>query len=1238
MGQLQHPGIPPVHDLGQLPDGRPFLAMKLIEGQTLAQLLREHRASGETRKVQASLIPATEAARPDARLLAIFEQICQTLAYAHARGVIHRDLKPANVMVGAFSEVQVMDWGLAKRMAGHTAPLADSENRPPEAFPENLPSARFGVPLTVPGSVMGTPAYMAPEQARGEVDKLDARCDVFGLGAILCELLTDMPPYTGRDGTEAFRKAQAADLTEARERLDRCGAAAELIALARRCLEPDLSQRLRDASDVAAAVAAYVQSVQARLKQAELERARATVQAAAEQKRRLVERQKHRVTLAAVALLLLLVIGGSIAGLWYQAEEAKKEARQRSGEMEVSDALRKTDEQWHQLHDKLADSKKVSELLSNPDSWRKLLDGAEAAWGRADTVTRSDAELFSTALRDQVAERKVKLEDDKEDFRRAMLLDAIHLRAAEPVDGEWSTEAPLKEYPPLFAAWGMDPLGDKAAVVADKMRKSPLRFVLVAALDEWALAGWYNAKERDQLLEKLLVVARLADPDPWRDQLRDPMTWKDVKKLRALASKVELDKQTPQILILLAWRLYHEGAKVEGKKLMREALASHLQDFWLHFWLAGMEGMEDDLKLSASCYRAALAVRPNSHPAHFNLANTLSKLGDLSEAITHYRKAIELEDKIGRYYNNLGTALRAAKDFDGAIAAYENAIRLGPKSKLPAYHHNLGMVFEVKKDPAAALAQYQKAIALDNKYAPAYHSLGQVLHQKKDLDGAIAAFNKAIAINPQNAEAYGDLGLALSDQKNLNGAIAAYNEAIKINPQNADVYCNLGNALFAKEDMPAAIAAYKKAIEINPQFGKVYNNLGNALSRQQDLPGAIAAYKKAIEINPQYVGAYNNLGNALAAQKDLPAAIAAYKKALEINPQFALAYENLGITYVGQKDFKGAIYHFQKAVDLVPEDPSYQSNLGKALLFSGAADAAIPCYKKALTLNPNYPKANFYLGHAYFTRKNWDEAIAAFEKELALDPKSFETHYGLGNALKKKGDLVGAIAQYHATLKLAPNYALAHGDLAWALQQQGKFAEALKSFQQVHALGSKQPGWKYPTAQWIKDCERLVQLDEQWPALKKGEIKPKDAAEKAEFANLCYYKKLYKDAVDLYVEILTAEPMLAAKYRYEAATTAALGGTDVNSSNQEEKAKLRQKALSWLQAELALLTSQIKTDPKAAAKVQKTLAWWQQDTDLASVRDPNQLGQLPELERKGWQQLWADVDALLKKVQKSGPG
>src|SRR5262249_24857384 len=155
--------IVPVYELGQFRDGRPYITMKLVEGHTLAAILRGRSDPG----------------RDLPRLLGIFEHVCQAMAYAHARGVIHRDLKPANVMVGAFGEVQVMDWGFARALAGDAA--ADER----ATGSDSTPSARRRKGLTHSGALMGTPAYMPPEQARGETARIDRRADVFALGAIL---------------------------------------------------------------------------------------------------------------------------------------------------------------------------------------------------------------------------------------------------------------------------------------------------------------------------------------------------------------------------------------------------------------------------------------------------------------------------------------------------------------------------------------------------------------------------------------------------------------------------------------------------------------------------------------------------------------------------------------------------------------------------------------------------------------------------------------------------------------------------------------------------------------------------------------------------------------------------------------------------------------------------------------------------------------------------------------------
>ena len=217
--QLQHPGIPPVYETGTLPDGRPYFCMKVVRGRTLAALLAR-------RADPADDLP---------RLLGIFEQVCQAVAYAHSKGVIHRDLKPQNVMVGAFGEVQVMDWGLAKVLKDQASPGRQPRKDSVAASVVETDRSLQATSLTQAGAVLGTFAYMPPEQARGEVDHLDRRGDVFGLGAMLCEILTGKPPYEG-SREEVRLHAQLGFTEAALKRLAACPADSELTALARACL------------------------------------------------------------------------------------------------------------------------------------------------------------------------------------------------------------------------------------------------------------------------------------------------------------------------------------------------------------------------------------------------------------------------------------------------------------------------------------------------------------------------------------------------------------------------------------------------------------------------------------------------------------------------------------------------------------------------------------------------------------------------------------------------------------------------------------------------------------------------------------------------------------------------------------------------------------------------------------------------------------------------------------------
>lgn len=248
-GRLQHPGIVPIYETGSAFGNRPYFAMKLVRGQTLSELLAQRKSLEDD-------LP---------RLLKIFEKVCQTLSYTHSQGVMHLDIKPSNIMIGAFGEVHLMDWGLARITAENCVPMHPDygqEGLGESVVPANVanaPIALHDLSVNVPaGAIWGTPAYMSPEQARGHC--VDVRSDVFGLGSILCEILTGAPPYRGTKLVDVCYQAAKADLCGIFAELTDCGAPEALIRLAIRCLSPDPEARPRDAWYVAQELTLYLES------------------------------------------------------------------------------------------------------------------------------------------------------------------------------------------------------------------------------------------------------------------------------------------------------------------------------------------------------------------------------------------------------------------------------------------------------------------------------------------------------------------------------------------------------------------------------------------------------------------------------------------------------------------------------------------------------------------------------------------------------------------------------------------------------------------------------------------------------------------------------------------------------------------------------------------------------------------------------------------------------------------
>jgi serine/threonine-protein kinase len=946
-GRLQHPGVVPVYDLGRFADQRPYFTMKLVRGRTLAQLLAGRRQPGEEQ----------------ARFVGVFLQVCQAVAYAHARRVIHRDLKPANVMVGDFGEVQVMDWGLAKVLGEQSG-----EGEPPgEGVQQGAPDPT-SPGATRPGQVMGTLAYMSPEQASGAVGRLDERSDVFGLGAILCEVLTGKPPYVGPDQGQLFRKAATADLADARARLHGCGADVELVGLALACLAPSPADRPKDAQAVADALTAHLEGVQIRLRQAELAEAEARARATAEAARR-------RMTLALAGTVLLAVTLGGGGALWLQAD---RQARQTRIAREANDALQEVTRLREKARAGLGDS-------------AALLAQAREQAQRALTLVQTGPP--DEGLQREV--RRVRGELDEEDRDRQFIaaLDDARLAGADTLPGRsrFALESIVPQFRDAFRAYGLPPGEGEPAEAAARLwqRPRPVREAAAAALEEWFdLVAAPELQIDEPHLDWLQTLAAAGPDEGGMREIRAACREKDPGLRRAalekLAAAADERHLPPGTLTRLANRLWNVQSTDSAVALLRRARRQYPADFWVNHDLGFMLSDTPRWAEAARYLTAAVALRPNSPGVHVNLGRALGYGGQFDEAIACFQQALTLAPKYANAHHNLGRALAEKGQVDEAIASHRKAIEIDPNNV--EAHNNLAIVLAEKGEVDEAIACFRKSVAISPKRAHAHYNLGRMLATKGEVDEAIACYRKAIAINPKYADAHNNLGNVLAARGKIDEAIASYGKAIESNPKHNRAHHNLGVTLATRGEVNEAIACYRKAIEIDPKFADAHSNLGAALAAKGEIDEAISCYRKAIAFDPKHSVAHNNLGFALEGKGKADEAIACYRKAIALDPKFADAYLKLGVALTGKGEVDEAIACYRKAIAIAPHFAQAHNNLGLALEGKGEADEAIACYRKAIAIDPKLPQPHANLGLALRARGQLNEAREAFVRALERYP------------------------------------------------------------------------------------------------------------------------------------------------------------------------------------------------------------------------------------------------------------
>ncbi len=799
-GQLQHPGIVPVYELGLMADERPYFTMKLVKGRTLATLLAERESPSSNRR----------------HLIDVFESVCQTMAYAHSRGVIHRDLKPANIMVGAFGEVQVVDWGLAKVLArGGTA----DEKRAREMHSQmtvletvrSTEGSGSGSDSMV-GSVMGTPAYMPPEQASGLVDRLDERSDVFSLGAILCEILTGLPPYTGDRG-EIIAAAAQAEYDEGMARLDACQADPELIKLAKQCLLAAPAARPTNAGVVADRVHQHVVTVEERAHVAQVEAAEGRVRIEHERKAR-------KLTVALAVSVLGIGVAGGGGWLFVQNERAAADRVEAA-------RLREDAERDQELAADVNAGLNQASLLQGQEHWGDAILAAERARAMAEggdaseeLLGRVDATLAGLRSAEAAGRRRDELARDTE------LLLAELQEVREPEWGQDSVQAAEKAFTETFLRHGIDLDEGDAESAAELLLARGLSSETALVLDSWSEVRQRANDEPGGL--RLLEIAHLVDPDEMRANLREAVNNKDLDVLLWIVEQ-GFDDQPAITIELLANALKRLKDRETAWSVYRRGIELYPDDFALHYRLGrhltpgerASDGPVEEMREAVASYRAALALQPDSIVVRYYLGRVYFRLGELEKAVDQYTICLERRPDEGTFLFHQGMAHRELGRNERAIQYFRVAI---------------------DKTPIGWCGPWSLA------------RIGSVLGAQGRVDEAAEYYERALERAPRERIFHSEVSMLLLENGRHEEATRALMRAERTYPNNAEFQNNLAWSLATAEredarDPVEAIRRAERAVELEPTEANNYNTLGVARYMAGDMEGALRDLTRSCDLS-----------------------------------------------------------------------------------------------------------------------------------------------------------------------------------------------------------------------------------------------------------------------------------------------------------------------------------------------------------------------------------------------------
>jgi eukaryotic-like serine/threonine-protein kinase len=742
-GQLQHPGIPPVFERGELDDGRLYLTMKLVRGQTWNDLLRNR----------------PDSASDQPRHLAIARHVAETVAYAHSKRVIHRDLKPLNVMVGAFGEVQVMDWG-ATKVLGAPGSVPDSTFAEP-TLASVVDTERASDPDsdTQAGTAIGTYAYMPPEQAEGLVERVNARADVFALGSILCEVLTGAPAYTGRTGDEVRRKARLGDLADAKNRLHDSGADANLVKLALECLAPEPGDRPRDARAVATRLADHQSAVEERLRAAELARVAAQTRADG-------ERRQRRLALALVGSVLGLILFG--ATMWI--DRAARHQRTRAViDVELTKASNNQDRA------KAEPTRAVTFLT-------KALEHAQRA--RSHAFTGEVNGLLRSQTEERIAEVDTLLAAARQQESLVESLAIIPWRVGLALDPERAD----REYAEAFRKAGFDIDHGDPKSMSERLIGRDRNEEVALALDDWLFVlRQMHYEGSDDRRQRVARLADLIDTDPRSQQIRRYIGegLNGAADLGRIAKEMsnESSRSRPIYLLLARALADHPDKMREAIDVMRQAWRFWPDDFWINQEMGELllEGHRRGIDVPEKAVRylhGAVVVQKGSAPAHYSL----------------------------------GMALLAEEDTEGAVEELKTANRLRPGDGILI--SSLAQALTIAGRPAEALARVQEAVKIRPNDAFPKHILGDLLRDADRTEEALEQYRQATVVAPGDVNSLCKYGVELEKADQFEESIRQYRAGMKVAPDDPFVLCHLGRFLCERGDFEEGLPLLRRGHEL----------------------------------------------------------------------------------------------------------------------------------------------------------------------------------------------------------------------------------------------------------------------------------------------------------------------------------------------------------------------------------------------------------------------------------------